>query len=78
MPSNSTKIFEKLIKTRLYEFLEENNLLSNNQYGFRPGLSTDDAIYKVTRFLYSNLDNNNKSIAIFLDLAKPFDSVNHD
>jgi len=32
-----SKILEKLIKTRLFDFLEENQLLSNNQFGFRPG-----------------------------------------
>jgi len=77
MLSNFSKIFEKIIKARLIEFLEKNNLLSKNQYGFRPGLSTENALYKVTQFLYSNLDKSNKSLAIFLDIAKAFDTVNH-
>jgi potassium voltage-gated channel Eag-related subfamily H protein 8 len=65
MLSNFSKIFEKIIKARLIEFLEKNNLLSKNQYGFRPGLSTENALYKVTQFIYSNLDNSNKSLVIF-------------
>ena len=52
--------------------------MSKNQYGFRPGLSTDNALYQVTQYIYGNLDNNNKTMAIFLDLAKAFDTVNHD
>ncbi|VVC31497.1 Reverse transcriptase domain [Cinara cedri] len=77
MMSIFSKIFEKIIKARLIEFLEKNKL-SKNQFGFRPGLSTDNALYKVAQFLYSNLDNSNKSISIFLDLAKAFDFVNHE
>jgi len=41
---NFSKIFEKNIKTRLIDFLEKNSLLSKNQYGFRPSLSTDNAL----------------------------------
>ena len=78
MLSNFSKLFEKIIKARLIEFLEKNNLLSKNQYGFRPGLSTENVLYKVTQFLYNNLDNSNKSSAIFLDIAKAFDTVNHE
>ena len=59
------------------EFLEKNNLLSKNQFGFRPGLGTENALYSASKFIYDALDNNNKSIAIFLDLAKAFDTVNH-
>jgi len=41
-------------------------------------LSTYDVLHNVTQYLYSNLDYSKKSIAIFLDLAKAFDSVNHE
>lgn len=78
MLSNYSKIFEKIIKARLISFLEKNQLLSKNQFGFRPGLSTDNALYKVTQFLYNTLDNSEKSLAIFLDIAKAFDMVDHD
>lgn len=33
-----SKIFEKTIKTRLLNYLEENNLLPTSQFGFRKGL----------------------------------------
>lgn len=35
-------------------------------------------MYRVSQYIYSNLVNNNKTMAIFLDLAKSFDIVNHD
>ena len=38
------KIFEKLIFNRLYQFLEDNNTIYNNQYGFRKDHSTNHAL----------------------------------
>ena len=39
-----SKVLEKLIYKRLYSFLENNRILSTNQYGFRKKLSTSSAI----------------------------------
>jgi len=69
---------EKIIKSRLISYLEKNKLLSKHQYGFRPGLSTENALYQVTQFLYHALDSGLKTIAIFLDLAKAFDTIHHN
>lgn len=70
-----SKIIEKLINKRLKNYLESNNLLSENQYGFRDQKSTTDAIQRVISKIVSNLDSNRKALAIFLDLAKAFDTV---
>lgn len=53
-------------------------MLSKNQFGFRPGLSTENALYSASNFIYNALDNSKKTMAIFLDLAKTFDTVNHN
>lgn len=74
LPSIS-KILEKIINIRLINYLENNNLLSNCQFGFRPGKSTDDAVHELTNYVVGGLDNNNKIVGIFLDLAKAFDTV---
>jgi len=57
-----SKILEKLIKARLITFLEENQLLSYNQFGFRPGLGTEEALYSTTQFIYNELDSGSKVI----------------
>lgn len=75
--NNLAKIFEKCIKSRLSEFLEKGNLLSDNQYGFRQGRNTEQAIQKLTLNVIKNFNDNKKSIAIFLDLQKAFDTVSH-
>lgn len=77
LPNNFAKILEKIIKIRLISFPEKNKLLSKNQYGFRPGIGTEDALFSTTQFIFNELDNSNKVIAIFLDLKKAFDTVNH-
>jgi len=56
MISNIAKIFEKIIKDRLVTFLESNNYIHQSQYGFQKGKGTDQAIAKVTQFIYKSLD----------------------
>lgn len=75
--SNPAKIFEKALKVRIMDFLDRNQLLSKMQFGFRVGVSTDDALAHVSKFIYDKLDRSIPAIAIFLDLAKAFDTVNH-
>jgi len=77
MLSNFSKIFEKIIKNRLLRYLEKFKLLSKNQFGFRPGLGTENALYSATRFINYALENNKKALAIFVDLSKTFDTVDH-
>jgi len=71
------KIFEKALKSRLVDFLNKNSILSSNQYGFREGLCTGDAIYSLLNEVYNSINNKNKTLAIFIDLCKAFDMVNH-
>ena len=73
-----SKLFEKCIKNRLINFLEKNNLLHENQFGFRRNLCTNDAIMSVTSKLIQELDAGNKCLGIFLDLQKAFDTVSHN
>ena len=54
------------------------NILSKHQFGFRESFSTELALIDIHEKLLSNLDNGLNSCAIFLDLAKAFDSVSHD
>lgn len=70
-----SKILEKLINNRLISFLNTYNLLSDSQYGFRPGLSTEDAILDLTKDITKHLDSKKKALCIFPDLKKAFDTV---
>lgn len=70
-----SKILEKIINNCLKNYLEKNNLLSDRQYGFRNDRSTDDAVHDLTNHIVTSLDKREKCVAIFLDLAKAFDTV---
>lgn len=70
-----SKIIEKLINKRIKTFLQKNNILSKNQYGFRDNISTADAVNKLISTVVNTLDSKEKCLAIFLDLAKAFDTV---
>lgn len=75
--STISKLIEKCIKSKLSDFLKRFNLLSVHQYAFREGSNTENALCKVTGEILKNLDAGRKVIAIFLDLAKAFDTVEH-
>ena len=69
-----SKILEKVVYNRVYKFLNDNNQLYENQYGFRNRHSCDTAVCDVV----SHLEANKTSIALFLDLSKAFDTLDHD
>ena len=62
---------------RLIEHIEKNNILSNQQFGFRKGYATNDAIFRLTHKVLSALNANAKVCRIFCDLEKAFDVANH-
>jgi hypothetical protein len=51
LPSSFSKIFEMVMQTRILKHLTKYNILSTEQYGFRIGLGTDNAIYKLKQIL---------------------------
>lgn len=72
-----SKIFEKVVFLQVYEYFVENNLLYDSQYGFRKYHSTEFAALEFTDKIISNLDQGKLPIAIFLDLSKAFDTIDH-
>lgn len=72
-----TKIFEKVLKVRMLNFLNKHNILSPQQFGFRQGKSTENAISLLTKHIYKALDNSRPSLCLFIDLAKAFDTISH-
>ena len=72
-----SKVLERLMYNRLYNFLTEHNILSMNQFGFRKNYSTFLALMDLVDNISKNIDDGNYSIGIFLDLSKAFDTIDH-
>ena len=62
-----SKIFEKCIYRRLYDYLELKKILSNDQFGFRKNKSTIEALTRFTQYLYDELDAGKLVLFVFLD-----------
>ena len=47
------------------------------QFGFRPGHSTELAAIRLVDYLMSEMDSNNTPLNIYIDLSKAFDTLNY-
>ena len=77
LPSLS-KICEKIVFVRLYNYLIEIGYLHNLQSGFRPGHSTVLQLTYVVHQIYSSLEEGKEVRGVFLDISKAFDKVWHE
>lgn len=76
--STIDKIFEKILYQQFSSFLESEHLLSDNQYGFRKGCGTDEAVVNVVNYICDNLDRGYCGVGgMFYDFTKAFDLVDH-
>jgi hypothetical protein len=75
---NINKIIEKCMYERLYEYLENKNILNKKQYGFRKKSSTTYAVLNFYNEVYKGLAAGKKVGAIFIDISRAFDSLDHN
>ena len=73
-----SKVFEKVVYKRLFNYFNKFDILFQNQYGFRKGHSTSLALHHLYDKISAAIDHKKFTAGIFLDLAKAFDTVNHD
>ena len=76
LPSVS-KVFERVIHNQLYQYFVDNNLLYQNQYGFRKFHSTELAAMDLVDKIVCAMDRKRVPVTIFLDLSKAFDTLDH-
>ena len=75
-----SKLFERIILSRLLFFLESNSILSPRQVGFRRGRSTLDQILYLSRSISDGFNKprpGSRTILSTIDFSKAFDSVWH-
>ena len=77
LPSFS-KIFEKLVYSRLYNYLSKLNIITESQFGFRSKHSSFMALIDLYDNLSQAIDDRRIPLAVFIDLKKAFDTVNFE
>ena len=73
-----SKIMEKLIYDKIFEFLIRHEILFESQFGFRKGHNTTHATLDFIKNVEEALDNGEIAIGVFCDLSKAFDTLDHD
>jgi hypothetical protein len=71
-----SKILEKIMCKRLNSFISRNNILSNVQFGFSQGKSTEFACHTLNN-IQEAMENKHQVVGLFLDLTKAYDVLNH-
>ena len=77
LPSMS-KIYEHVVFEQLLNYMEDNELFYEDQFGFRPGHSTELASLRFVDTLVSQMDNFYIPTSILIDLSKAFDTLDHN
>lgn len=72
-----SKGLEKLIYTRISAFFCSRNIITDFQFGFRKGRSTETALLTLKEMILQNFERNLFTLAVFLDFSKAFDCINH-
>ena len=61
----------------IFHFSQENNLISPNQSGFKPGDSCTNQLLAITHELYKSFDDGNEARGVFLDISKAINKAWH-
>ena len=78
LTSHIIKVFERIMRKALVEFLRENNLLPENQHGFLSGRSTLSQLLNHIEEAIRAYEEGMATDTIYLDFAKAFDKVDHN
>ena len=76
--SQFSKIFEKIIKNRMNEFMNTFSKINESQFGFRQNSSTNDSLNYLMENITNNLESKLLSAILSIDLCKAFDTIDHE
>ena len=70
------KIYSSILDNRLISYLDENNILVDEQNGFRKSRSCEDHIFTLSSIIKDKKMKNKSVFAAFIDMSKAFDCIN--
>ena len=73
-----SKVFGRVVKKQLLKFCTDNLIIPDEQFGFLPGRSTVWQLLSILETWQEALDSGHVVHALFVDVAKAFDRVNHE
>ena len=73
-----SKVFEKLFREQIEEYVHKANMYNITLFGFRKNYSTIDALVYLTETIRFKLDKKDHIAAVFLDFSNAFDSIDHE
>lgn len=75
--SHLAKLFTSVLNARLLKWSEQNDIITDAQFGFKPGFGTTDAIFALHSIVAKYLNTRGRLYSCFIDYKKAFDSVDH-
>lgn len=73
-----SKILERIMYNRTYNYLRKNDLLFDRQFGFQKNTSTEHAILQLVDDITKSFSKREFTLGVFIDLSKAFDTVDHN
>ena len=73
-----SKTYENILHNQLNYYLQNNKIINENHNGFQSKKSTKDAIFHILVKIQESLLKGKQVCAIFIDLQKAFDTINHN
>ncbi|MES9883146.1 MAG: reverse transcriptase family protein [Sedimenticola sp.] len=75
--SHLAKLFTSVLNSRLLAWSQQNDIITDAQYGFKPGFGTTDAIFALHAIVSKYLNSSGRLYTCFIDYKKAFDTVDH-
>ena len=77
LTSVNCKVLEHIIFHHIMSHLQEHNILTNDQHGFRKGHSCETQLITTIEEIHRHLDKGQQTDTVILDFSKAFDTVPH-
>lgn len=77
LTSTCSKLLEHIMFSHMIQYLDNHNILTPFQHGFRKSLSTSTQLIELVHELANRINDRGQTDLIFLDLSKAFDRVSH-